>query len=175
MIKRAFFVLPKSSSYTYKDLEEQSYIEKQVRHWESFCRDCALPIFCFIEDFLAYTLLKSSPNVSWVESLANGDRTFLLSNDETPIGWDHEEVVSLGEHYIKAAVRRYPIERSKCDPAEFKLKRMSVLRNRLRYASSRIVNNEQMVISFRNNNEFCNIEEGKLGDGRLIVTCDIRR
>ena len=175
-IKTVLLVLPKLSSYKYKDPVIQQYIDIKLKEHLEFCDKYKLPITCFAEDMLAVALLKDKKNIQWLSLIGEADKNFLATKVEGyPEQYWELQKECINEELIKSAVKQISVKQMKdySDKQAYRSDRLNILNKRIRYAPNNILNKEKFIIYLDAKNNYCTFPVVQMGDGRISIYVDI--
>lgn len=170
-------VLPKSSSYTYKNDDERTVLRNTVLKWYEWCKDNELQVICFAEDMLAVELLGDK-EISWMSVLSENDKNFLLKFvDNYPEKYKELNTTTCREEFIQAAmskVKSKKLSEFGGDEVRYLENRMAELQSRLSFTASKVMESRKALIQLRDNNNFTKMIEPVGGDGKAIVVVDLK-
>lgn len=181
MIHRVFLVLPKETAYDsqatgWREATAISELLRDVNKWiDSFDKHGCFKIYCFTEDKLALQLLATNPKINWVSVLAQNDTEFFKKIDED-LSSEYSVLSKnkISEEIIEAAKKRFKLRKPNTfiDDIAYWGHREGVLRNRIRHAANTVLKEQEFIIFFDKNHNFCNAPTPDIGDGKAIVMCN---
>lgn len=177
-VRTVTLVLPKLSTYKYKEKVIQEYIEMKLKEQLEFCDKYKLSVTCFAEDMLAVFLLKDNKNIKWISLIGEADRNFLASGVE-----DYPEYYwELPVEYADEDLRKEVIKRIKTkkiteyiDKQAYRSDRLNILCKRIRYVADNMLNREKFIIYLDANNNYCRFPTLQIGDGRISIYVDVAK
>lgn len=177
-VRTVTLVLPKLSTYKYKEKVVQEYIEMKLKEQLEFCDKYKLSVTCFAEDMLAVFLLKDNKNIKWISLIGEADRNFLASGVE-----DYPEYYwELPVEYADEDLRKEVIKRIKTrkiteyiDKQVYRSDRLNILCKRIRYVADNMLNREKFIIYLDANNNYCRFPTLQIGDGRISIYVDVAK
>lgn len=177
-VRTVTLVLPKLSTYKYKEKVVQEYIEMKLKEQLEFCDKYKLSVTCFAEDMLAVFLLKDNKNIKWISLIGEADRNFLASGVE-----DYPEYYwELPVEYADEDLRKEVIKRIKTkkiteyiDKQAYRSDRLNILCKRIRYVADNMLNREKFIIYLDANNNYCRFPTLQIGDGRISIYVDVAK
>lgn len=163
---RVLLVMPKEDSYQYRSSDTKVFMRSKINEVLSYYGEVdILRFYYFIEDRLAYSLFKDREEMIKLTCFNNMDKLVAVKS-----GFVDESVMSIRAEMSSREDIKESLE--KCKPPKMEDSSKATLRllgDKRRYVvNSLIESGECTIVYFDKNNQFCNLKEPKIGDGRLV-------
>ena len=174
IMNKVYVVLPKITTYIHKEEKWKRWIESNVNQWVLNMNDLKLDINCFLEDDLAYELLKEEKEISWVSVLGTADCNFI--RNYSPLYFEKYETVNckkVTDSLIVQARKKYKPPTNHHNELEYSKARLAVLNNRMRYIVNKVLEVCPFVVYVDSGNSYCSPPASHLGDGKMVIKVNV--
>lgn len=177
-MSKVFVILPKYSSYQYKTPEMQEHYKSVIVSNVEKMFDADKTVMMLAEDMFAVALFGNDERVTWITSFSGIDVDFMMNcvtdYPEVYPSIKAEQCSQSILEYLKKHLHVKTIRDCNGDTKEYTIARFYYLQEKIRLTVKELTKKYRNILQFSDGNNYCDPAVPVVGDGRFIMTIDLR-
>lgn len=172
---KILFMLPKYSSYEFRDSGSKYSIAEMIQREVDFFRSYDFNLLFVAEDRLALQLYGDVEDVEWISVVGSSDKNFIKNRELMPLYYYTIQAGSVSNEILSETSMKYKPGRivDFASKEEYNKAREMILHNRIRLACHLLVDKCLGYVYIDARNNYSSFIAPSMGDGKLVRYVDL--